>query len=83
MAEFERLALLVSDSERAQEAADTVFRPLADWVPLDEARALDLPFITEVVLAELKAGTDGPPPWFRDDDEVQLMTRLNGTSPLA
>ncbi|MBX7457707.1 NAD kinase [Qipengyuania sp. 1NDH17] len=40
MPEFERLALLVSDSERAQEAADTVFRPLADWVPMDEAEAV-------------------------------------------
>lgn len=40
MAEFERLALLVSDSERAQEAADTVFRPLTRWVSMDEAEAV-------------------------------------------
>ena len=40
MAEFERLALLVSDSERAQEAADTIFRRLADWVPLEDADAV-------------------------------------------
>lgn len=40
MAEFERLALLVSDSERAQEAAEKVFKPLADWVPIDEAQAV-------------------------------------------
>lgn len=34
------------------------------WVPLTEARALDLPFITEVVLAEIealvRAAADGP-----------------------
>ena len=40
MAEFERLALLVSDSERAQEAAETIFGPLADWVPVDQADAV-------------------------------------------
>ena len=40
MAEFERLALLASDSERAQEAAETVFGPLADWASLDEADAV-------------------------------------------
>ncbi|SPH17178.1 hypothetical protein DEA8626_00694 [Defluviimonas aquaemixtae] len=34
------------------------------WVPLAEARRLDLPFITEVVLAEVAASLDrdGPPP---------------------
>ena len=39
MADYSRLALLVSDSDRAQEAAEQVFRPLADWVPLEEADA--------------------------------------------
>ena len=32
-----RLALLVSDGERAQTAARDVYRDLADWVPLEEA----------------------------------------------
>ena len=32
------------------------------WVPLSEARALDLPFITEVVLAELQARAADPAP---------------------
>lgn len=34
------------------------------WLPLSETRHLDLPFITEVVLAEVAAllGHDGPPP---------------------
>ncbi|GAB4302463.1 MAG: NUDIX domain-containing protein [Roseovarius sp.] len=53
------------------------------WVPLDEARALDLPFITEVVLAEIAARLHepGPPrsvPFFRNDDEASLFLRLYG-----
>jgi 8-oxo-dGTP pyrophosphatase MutT (NUDIX family) len=53
------------------------------WVPLSEARAFDLPFITKVVLAELVAhiDRDGPiqsVPFFRNDDEAHLVTRLNG-----
>lgn len=40
MAEFNRLALLVSDSDRAQEAAETVFRPLTDWVSIEDAEAV-------------------------------------------
>ena len=56
------------------------------WVPLDDARRFDLPFITKVVLSELlvhiKRG--GPPvsvPVFRNDDEAHLITRL-GTRPV-
>lgn len=57
------------------------------WVPLAEARALDLPFITEVVLAEIAARLreDGPPesvPFFRNDDEAHLVARLAGARPL-
>ena len=56
------------------------------WVPLSQARALDLPFITEVVLAEVAARLrDGPSdsvPFFRNDDEAHLVTRLGGRSPL-
>ncbi|MEM1419676.1 MAG: NUDIX hydrolase [Pseudomonadota bacterium] len=44
------------------------------WLPLDEARGLDLPFITSVVLAELQALADAgwpeddrPAPFFRHD----------------
>ncbi|PZT88491.1 MAG: NAD kinase [Citromicrobium sp.] len=40
MADFTRLALLVSDSDRAQEAAETVFEPLADWVAPEDADAV-------------------------------------------
>lgn len=57
------------------------------WVPLADARTLDLPFITEVVLAEITARlTRGAPdtvPFFSNDDETHLVTRLGGTRPLA
>ncbi len=58
------------------------------WVPLREARTLDLPFITEVVLAEVSARLGGktPPdtvPFFRNNDEAHLVTRLAGKSPLG
>ena len=57
------------------------------WVPLTEARALDLPFVTEVALAELTAHLKDPDapltvPFFRNDDEAQLVSRLNGVRPL-
>ncbi len=56
------------------------------WVPLSEVRALDLPFITEVVLAELDARGDetGPPPsvpFFKNNDEESLFLRMYGTEP--
>jgi 8-oxo-dGTP pyrophosphatase MutT (NUDIX family) len=51
------------------------------WVPLEKARSFDLPFITKVVLAELRAHIirGGPPasvPFFKNDDEAHLVTRL-------
>lgn len=53
------------------------------WVPLADARQFDLPFITEVVLAEVTARAHDrtPPvsvPFFRNDDEESLFLRLNG-----
>lgn len=56
------------------------------WIPLTEARSFDLPFITEVVLAEIAAHLPGLPdevPFFRNDDERHLVTRLAGRSPLV
>ncbi|MBE0453253.1 NUDIX hydrolase [Roseovarius autotrophicus] len=57
------------------------------WIPLPEARHFDLPFITEVVLAEVAARAHDrtPPtsvPFFRNDDEESLFLRLNGAPPL-
>jgi 8-oxo-dGTP pyrophosphatase MutT (NUDIX family) len=53
------------------------------WVPLTEARSFDMPFITEVVLAEVEARARdmAPPasvPFFRNDDEESLFLRLRG-----
>jgi 8-oxo-dGTP pyrophosphatase MutT (NUDIX family) len=50
------------------------------WVPLSEARALDMPFITEVVLAEIAAivsGTEAPGvPFFDNSGESSVFRRL-------
>lgn len=50
------------------------------WVPLSKARTLDMPFITEVVLAEIAAiaeGTDAPGvPFFDNSGETSLFLRL-------
>ena len=53
------------------------------WVPLADARRFDMPFITEVVLAEIEARvTDRNPPssvpFFRNNDEESLFLRLRG-----
>jgi len=53
------------------------------WVKLSQARQFDLPFITEVVLAEVAARiTDltppGSVPYFRNTDEASLFLRLYG-----
>ena len=51
------------------------------WLPLAETRKLDLPFITEVVLAEVAAllGHDGPPPpvpFFDNSSPVPTFRRI-------
>lgn len=56
------------------------------WIPLSDARSFDLPFITEVVLAEIEGqlAQDGPPssvPFFRNTDEAGLFVRLYGREP--
>lgn len=75
---------LASDPDDFTHAEDELSH--LHWVPLDEARALDLPFITEVVLAEITASLQRGPaptvPFFRNDDEAHLVTRLGGASPL-
>ncbi len=58
------------------------------WISLDKVRHFDLPFITEVVVAEIaaliRAGADFPEttPFFRNTDEESLFLRLAGKSPL-
>ncbi|MFC3615756.1 NUDIX domain-containing protein [Lutimaribacter marinistellae] len=53
------------------------------WIPLKDARKFDLPFITEVVLAEVGARARDPEPpasvpYFRNNDEASLFLRLHG-----
>ncbi len=56
------------------------------WVPLKKVREFDLPFITEVVLAEIAARADDPTPpasvpFFHNDDETSLFLRLREGQP--
>ena len=72
---------LASDPDDFTHATDEL-RHL-QWIPLDEVRRFDLPFITEVVLAEVAArvqDSGAPPsvPFFRNDDEESLFLRLRG-----
>jgi len=58
------------------------------WIPMPKVREFDLPFITEVVLAEVaaRATTSEPPasvPFFKNDDEHNLFLRLKGTGPMS
>lgn len=58
------------------------------WIPLPEVRRFDLPFITEVVLAEVAArATDSAPPasvpFFHNGAEESLFLRLRGKGPLS
>ncbi|PIE15677.1 MAG: DNA mismatch repair protein MutT [Rhodobacterales bacterium] len=56
------------------------------WIALDEVRHFDLPFITEVVMAEvsrliLSGEIPDQVPFFRNDDEESLFLQLNATTP--
>lgn len=58
------------------------------WIPVDEVRKFDLPFITEVVLAEVAARARDPEPpqsvpYFRNTDEENLFLRLKGRGPMS
>ena len=79
-----RAEALASDPDTFDDACDE----LSDlqWIPLDEVRHFDLPFITEVVLAEVAARLHdaNPPssvPFFNNDDEESLFLRLRGRAP--
>lgn len=72
---------LVTDPDDFSQAEDELAH--LQWVRLDAARVFDLPFITQVVLAELQSHLQrgGPPanvPFFRNDDEAHLISRLGG-----
>ncbi len=77
-------AEISSDLDDFSQASDELSN--LQWVPLRDARAFDLPFITQVVLAEVNARLpDLAPldsvPFFRNDDEESLFLRLNGRAP--
>jgi len=70
---------LVSDIDDFSGAEDELSH--LQWVKLAEAREFDLPFITQVVMAELMAYVRGgrtieSVPHFRNDDEDRLVARL-------
>ena len=72
---------LASDPDDFSAASDELAH--LQWIPLDEVRHHDLPFITEVVLAAVaaRAADPAPPvsvPFFRNDDETSLFLRLRG-----
>ncbi|MGH1415444.1 MAG: NUDIX hydrolase [Pelagimonas sp.] len=74
---------LASDLDDFTHATDELAH--LQWIPLEQVRHFDLPFITEVVLAEVAARLqdDTPPasvPFFRNDDEESLFLRLRGTA---
>lgn len=76
---------LTSDPDDFSRAEDELAH--LQWVPLDRARHFDLPFITQVVLAELMTqlkSTDAPTrvPYFRNNDESHLVSQLKGRSPI-
>jgi 8-oxo-dGTP pyrophosphatase MutT (NUDIX family) len=72
---------IASDPDDFSAASDELSH--LQWVPLSEARSFDMPFITEVVMAEVqaRAGDLNPPssvPYFRNNDEQSLFLRLHG-----
>ncbi|MFA3917596.1 NUDIX hydrolase [Ruegeria hyattellae] len=74
-------AHIIGDPDDFSRASDELSH--LQWIPLSEVRTFDLPFITEVVLAEITERTQDmtPPasvPFFRNDDEQSLFLRLRG-----
>ncbi|MEM8579549.1 MAG: NUDIX hydrolase [Pseudomonadota bacterium] len=72
---------LVTDPDDFSAASDELSH--LQWVRLDEVRKLDMPFITEVVLAEVQARArdTAPPasvPYFKNSEEENLFLRMRG-----
>lgn len=72
---------IASDPDDFSAASDELSH--LQWVPLSEARSFDMPFITEVVMAEVQARARdlSPPesvPFFKNNDEESLFLRLRG-----
>jgi 8-oxo-dGTP pyrophosphatase MutT (NUDIX family) len=75
LARAEALRSDPDDFSRAEEELSHL-----QWVPLDEARGFDMPFITEVVLAELVARLEGRAhpgvPFFDNSTQISRFRRL-------
>lgn len=72
---------ITGDLDDFSRAADELSH--LQWIPLSQVRSFDLPFITEVVLAEVTARVrDAEPPqsvpYFHNNDEASLFLRLKG-----
>ncbi|MGB7242132.1 MAG: NUDIX hydrolase [Sulfitobacter sp.] len=72
---------IAGDLDDFSEASDELSH--LQWIPLQDARRFDMPFITEVVLSEIQARTaeTAPPksvPFFKNNDEESLFLRLRG-----
>ena len=77
---------IASDPDDFSAACDELTH--LQWIPLQEVRRFDLPFITEVVLAEIAArATDRAPPasvpFFHNGVEESLFLRLRGVGPMT
>jgi len=75
---------LSGDADDFSRASDELSH--LQWIPLEKVRNFTLPFITEVVLAEVAAALPdlGPPPsvpFFKNSDEESLFLHLNGIPP--
>ncbi len=75
-------ARIIGDPDDFSRASDEL--SLLQWIPLGDVRGFDLPFITQVVLAEVAARLPdlAPPdsvPFFSNDDEETLFLRLGGS----
>ncbi|MEH6673464.1 MAG: NUDIX hydrolase [Sulfitobacter sp.] len=72
---------IATDLDNFDDACDELSH--LQWVALSDARKFDMPFITEVVLAEVEARARQlePPasvPYFKNNDEESLFLRLRG-----
>jgi 8-oxo-dGTP pyrophosphatase MutT (NUDIX family) len=79
-------AALAGDPDDFSRATDEL--SALQWIPLAEVRRFPLPFITEVVLAEVAAALPQmePPaevPFFRTDADESRFLRLRGLAPSA
>lgn len=78
--------VLAGDPDDFSQASDELSH--LQWIGLDQVRDFHLPFITEVVLAEIAAALPriGPPqtvPFFDNGAEESLFRRLGGVGPMA